>query len=157
MPLPRITFEEQRLDKLSADLRLAVDDADLNLQHVFSSHLVLASAGHVENSVIQILSEYGRVNGNPVIKRFVEKTVARNNSLNCEKIKLVSDQFHPEWWPQLEVAIAASEKEAVDSLKTLRDQVAHGKRNGTGFTVVKGYFDNAKVFIRKYSLIVLGH
>lgn len=157
MPLPQITSEEQRLEKLSADLRSAVDDADLNLQHVFSSHLVLAGAGHVENSIIQILSEYGRVNGNPVIKRFVERTVSRNNSLNCEKIKLVSDQFHPEWWPHFEVAIAASEKDAVDSLKTLRDQVAHGKRNGTGFSVVKGYFDNAKVFVRKYSLIVLGH
>lgn len=157
MPLPRITSEEQRLEQLSADLQSAVDDADLSLQHVFSSHLVLAGAGHVENSVIQILGEYGRVNGNPVMKRFVEKAVSRNNSLNCEKIKLISDQFHPDWWPQLELAMLANEKDAVDSLKTLRDQVAHGRRNGTGFTIVKGYFKNAKLFVRKYSLVVLGH
>jgi hypothetical protein len=119
--------------------------------------LVLAGAGHVENSVIQILSEYGRVNGNLLVKRFVEKTDARNNSLNCEKIKLISDQFHQDWWLQMDKIVAGPEKDAVDSLKTLRDQVAHGRRNGTGFTVVKGYFDNAKVFIRKYSLVVLGH
>lgn len=157
MPLLQILSEEQRLDKLSADLQTAVDDAELNLQHVFSSHLILAGAGHVENSVIQILSEYGRVNGNLIIKRFVEKTISRKNSLNCEKIKAVSDQFDTEWWRRLEGEVGFPEMEAVDSLKTLRDQVAHGKRNGTGFTVVKGYFDRAKVFVRKYSFIVLGY
>lgn len=155
MPLPRISSEEQRLDRLAKDLREAADGADLSIQHVFSSHLVLAGAGHVENSVIHILSEYGRVHGNPVIKRFVEKAVSRNNSLNCDKIKAVTDQFHSDWWEQIKEETLDAERDAVDSLKTLRDQIAHGRRNGTGFTVVKGYLDSAKIFVRKFSLIVI--
>ena len=157
MPPPQISSEEQRLNKLAKDLRDAADDADLNIQHVFSSHLILAGAGHVENSVIYILSEYGRINGNPAIKRFVEKTVSRNNSLNCDKIKAISDQFQLEWWSHIEATTKDAERDAVDSLKTLRDQIAHGRRNGTGFTVVKGYLDCAKVFVQKFSLVVLGH
>lgn len=102
-------------------------------------HLVLAGAGHVEQSVINILSEYGRLNGNPKIRRFVEKTIARNNSLNCEKIKTVTDQFDADWWIQLEATTSEVDRVAVDSLKTLRDQIAHGKRNGTGFSIVEGY------------------
>lgn len=157
MPLLRITSEERRLNKLVADLDKGVIDADLGLQHVFSSYLVLAGAGHIENSVIHILSEYGRTHGNSAVKRFIEKTIARNNSLNCEKIKIILDQFDVTWWSLLEAATLESEREAVDSLKTLRDQIAHGHRNGTGFSVVNGYFDSAKSFIQKFSTVVLGH
>lgn len=156
MPPLLITREEQRLDKLSADLRGAVNDADLSLQHVFSSHLVLAGAGHVEQSVINILSEYGRLNGNPKIRRFVEKTIARNNSLNCEKIKTVTDQFDADWWIQIEATTSEVDRVAVDSLKTLRDQIAHGKRNGTGFSIVESYYKSSKSFVRAFSAVVLG-
>lgn len=157
MPLQKITSEEQRISRLIADLRSAAECADLSLQHVFSSHLVLESAGHIENSIILILSEYGRINGNPAIRRFVEKTVARNNSLNCEKIRTVSDQFNLTWWPRLMTATSDSERDAVDSLKTLRDQIAHGHRNGTGLSIVEGYFSCAKVFVQEFSIVVLGY
>ena len=159
MPLPRITSDETRLDKLAADLKRAVDrvDEDINLQHVFSNHLVLAGAGHIENSVAHILSEYGRIHGNSAIKRFVEKTVFRNNSLNCKKIETVSNQFNLEWWTKIEETTLESERDAVDNLKTLRDNIAHGRHNGTGFYTVKDYFDCAKIFVKKYSIVVLGH
>lgn len=157
MPLPRIDSEEQRLAKLSSDLRTAVDDADLALQHVFSSHLILAGAGHVEKSVIHILSEYGRQNGNAEIRRFVEKSVSRNNSLNCEKIKKILDLFNASWWGQLEAGTSNDVRDSVDSLKTLRDQIAHGHRNGTGFTVVNGYYLHSRDFVRALSLVVLAH
>lgn len=157
MPLPQITREEQRLDSLAQDLHSLVDDADLNIQHVFSNHLVLAGAGHVEKSVHDILSEYGRIHGNQAIERFVAKTVLRNNSLNCDKIKSVSDQFDPEWWRQIEQTTSSEERDSVDSLKNLRDQIAHGHHNGTGFNTVNGYLKNAKTFIQKFSLVVLRH
>ncbi|WP_155984359.1 HEPN domain-containing protein [Paracoccus pantotrophus] len=145
------------MNKLASDLRAAVDDADLSIQHVFSAHLVLAGAGHIESSISHILSEYARIHGNETVGRFVEKTVARNNSLNCEKIKTIVDQFNLSWWAQVEATTLQAERDAVDSLKTLRDQFAHGRRNGTGFTIVKAYFDNAKIFVQKFSVVVLGH
>ena len=157
MPLPRITSEEAKLSQLTLDLADCVSAADLSIQHVFSSHLILAGAGHVENSIIQVLSEYGRINGNLVIKRYVEKSVSRNNSLNCEKIANICNQFDTTWWSHLEGVTLQAERDAVDSLKTLRDQVAHGRRNGTGYSVVKGYVHNAKSFVQKFSVVVLGH
>jgi len=156
MPPQRILIEEQRLDKLSADLRNAVDDADdLTLQHVFSSHLVLAGSGHIEKSVRYVLSEYGRINGNNTIKRFVEKTVARNYSLNCERIKKILDIFNPEWWEKVEAATSETERDAVNSLKTRRDKIAHGERDGTGFSTVDSYYRSSKSFIRAFSTVVL--
>lgn len=157
MPLPRIISEDAKLSKLTADLADCVHAADLSIQHVFSSHLILAGAGHVEHSIIHVLSEYGRIHGNLVIKRYIEKSVSRNNSLNCEKIETICNQFSSAWWSELEETTLQVERDAVDSLKTLRDQVAHGQRNGTGYSVVKGYVQNAKSFVRKFSVVVLGH
>lgn len=156
MPPLSVTCEEQRLDSLLSDLRIAVADADLSLQHVFSSYLILAGAGHVERSVINILSEYGRLRGDSYIGQFVRKTVERSNSLNCDKIKKLTDKFSSEWWTHIKEKTFEHEREAVDSLKTLRDGIAHGKRNGTGFSVVEGYYKDSKSFVRKFSLVVLG-
>ena len=45
---------------------------------------------------------------------------------------------------------------AVDSLKTLRDQIAHGKNNGTGYGTVKGYYQRAKAFVVDFNSVILG-
>lgn len=156
MPPHQIVSDEQRLSKLSKNLNEAIADVDLPLQYVFSNHLVLAGAGHVENSVLAILAEYCRQHSNIPIKRYVAKTVSRNNSLNCEKIKSISDDFDTSWWPEIINSTGQNVRDSIDSLKTLRDQIAHGKMNGTGITVVSQYCSDARIFVRKYSEIVLG-
>ncbi len=156
MPLQRITIEEKHLDRISADLKNAVFAVELPLQHVFSNHLVLQGAGYIETAVKHVLSEYARTHGDPRIRRFVERSVGHNNSLNCSKIQTVVDQFDTDWWSKVKEATSEEEREAVDSLKTLRDQIAHGKNNGTNFTTVADYCKKAKSFIRAFSRVVLG-
>jgi hypothetical protein len=90
LPL-RVIANAQRIDSLILTMDSAVNQLDLSLQTVFSNHVVLAGSGYVEDSVIAILSEYGKLRGNNQISRFIDKNVARHNSLNCEKIKLGAD------------------------------------------------------------------
>ena len=137
----------QRIDSLLATMDPLVGDADPRIQNVFANHIVLAGAGYVENAIIATLSEYGRVHGNARIARFVEKSVARNNSLNCEKIAAILHQFDKTWWHTIESITKIENLSAIDSLKTLRDQIAHGKPNGTGFITVRDYYNKSKVFV----------
>lgn len=154
--LPHSIFQyQQRTDNLVKLLDAAAPDVDIPILSVFSNQLAIRSAAMVEYSVIQILSEYGRLNGNQRIGRFVEKTVTRNNSLNCEKIKTILDNFDVSWWPKIQTTCPAQSLEAVDSLKTLRDQLAHGKENGTGLQTVKVYYQDAKVFVNKLNAAIL--
>ena len=44
---------------------------------------------------------------------------------------------------------------AIDSLKDLRDQIAHGKDNGTGIHIVERYFVGAKDYASTVSSVVL--
>ncbi len=82
----RVVPELQRIDTLVATLDLSVDSVDPIIQNVYANHVVLAASGYVENATAQILSQYGENNGNQRVARYIERTVSRNNSLNCKKI-----------------------------------------------------------------------
>jgi succinate dehydrogenase flavin-adding protein (antitoxin of CptAB toxin-antitoxin module) len=144
----------QRIDALVTTMDEAVVDLDNRIQNVLANHIVLAASGYVEQAVIHVLAEYGRQHGDGRISRFIDKNVSRNNSLNCEKIEKILDQFDKAWWPSIVDRTAPQNIAAVDSLKTLRDQIAHGRPNGTGYITVKDYYSKAKRFISDFAHIV---
>lgn len=145
----------QRTDSLETLLDTAAPDVSISVLGVFSNQLAIKAAGYVEFSVCQILSEYGRLNGNQRIALYIEKSIERNNSLNCEKIEKILNQFDTSWWPATRLGCNPGTLEAVDSLKTLRDQLAHGRDNGTGLHVVKGYYLSTKNFVSALGAVVL--
>lgn len=153
LPL-RVTQNRNRIDALLKTMDAAVDEVDPRIQNIFANHVVLVSAGYVEDAVLATLSEYGRVHGNPKIARFAEKAISRNNSLNCEKVEKILHQFDKDWWPEIKAQTPPASMSAIDSLKTLRDQVAHGKPNGTGYMTVKGYYKSSKRFVSDFASVV---
>ncbi len=155
MPLFQITASEQKIRSLAGDLCAASREVDLNIQHVFANYLFLASAGHVEKSVRAVLSEYARRHGNDLLKRYVERSVSRQSSLNCRKIKSLTDMFNSLWWDQVLSSTSEEERDAVDSIKALRDKIAHGEHNGTGFATVDNYHTLVKRFVQTFSGVIL--
>ena len=154
LPL-RIQSEIQRIDQRIEGIEAVLETVDFALVNILSGHVVLSAAGLVEQSAAEILGEYTRRHGNELVTRFVQRSVGRNNSLNCEKLQSLLDQFDTTWWQDILRATTAEERSAVDSLKTLRDQIAHGKQNGTGFVVTKKYYQLSKRFITKCSDLIL--
>lgn len=155
-PPPILSAEINRIDSRVKAMTALLEDVDSIVQGVFASQLAIASAGLVERSVIEVLSEYGRRHGNAALSRYVQKTVARNNSLNCNKIEDILTHFNTEWWSGLAEQMTPPEKSAIDSLKTLRDQVAHGGACGAGYGTVNGYYKSVKTFVDKLCVVVLG-
>jgi hypothetical protein len=127
---------------------------DIGVQGFFASHLVILASGHIEISVREIVCQYVTHRSNQKISRFSIKTLEYENSLNCEKISKILDKFDTDWKSELATKILASEKEAVDSLKTLRDQIAHGKPNGTGYITVKRYYEDSCKYIFKLAEVL---
>jgi RiboL-PSP-HEPN len=149
-----VASNRSRIDSIIAQMDLSIHSADMRIQNVFSSHLVILASGHIEISVREIVSSYVNRRTNPKINKFILKTLERENSLNCDKICKILDKFDPIWKDQLAISALASEKEAVDSLKTLRDQIAHGKANGTGYMIVKQYFQEGCKYLVKLNQII---
>lgn len=154
LPL-RAARERDRIDSLLKLLEESIDRVDDRAQHVFANHLVLAASGYIETSTLAILSEYAIRHGDEKFGRYVEKTISRENSLSCEKIKNILEKFDKGWWGALEAETPIDAASAIDSLKTLRDQIAHGKVNGTGFSTVRDYYARAKRFVDDFAAVVL--
>lgn len=113
-------------DKIAAQYVLVqaeLDKVDVRLQTVFANQMAIRSAGLVEKSVQLILAEYARRRSNEVLANFISKHVAWENSLNCEKIQKLLDRFDKDWWPKTFQATTEEGRLAVDSLKTIRDQL----------------------------------
>lgn len=146
LPL-RIIQYYQNFEASLPELRHSAVNCALNFQHVYSSYVALKASGLVELATREILSEYAQRHSNAYIRTFVENAVEWENSFNCEKIERLLNRFNPAWWPHIQAHTSAAQHSAVNSLKTLRDQFAHGRHNGTGYLIVEGYYFAAKSFI----------
>lgn len=127
----------------------------MTLLPVYSCHLILASSGFVEISIKEIFGAYAQRHANARIRRYVERQVSYMNSFNCEKIRGLVEAFEVGWWAQIADNLPPGSTEGVDSLKALRDQVAHGRTAGVGLNVVQGYFQGATQFIERTNDVVL--
>lgn len=136
-----IEYQFVKFDKLSRD-------SDIDIHTVLSNHMVLRVAGLVENSLQAMFDEYCRRYSNIQISHFVSKTIRRENSLNTEKIKNIIEKLDSEIWLSVSELLESVQTEALDSIKAIRDQIAHGKSNGTGLRTVRGYFDEIKKLLK---------
>ena len=154
LPL-KVLSEIQSIDFRVNELERRIDSEEMFLQSIFANHLTLAASGLIEKSTLEILGEYSNRRGNPQLRNFVQKAVSNNNSLNCEKIEKLLNQFDQAWWIQIGIDTSESQRSAVNSLKTIRDQCAHGRYNGTGFRTVKNYYQEAKGFLTVMANVIL--
>lgn len=146
---------EQRLENLLPVLRAEANACAMNMQHVYSGYLALRGAGLVELALREVMGEYAVQRGSQEIRNFVRHHVNRENSLNCDKIEKILNRFSSVWWGAISASATAAETAAIDSLKTLRDEIAHGGINGTGFSTVEGYYTAAKSFVRKVDSVII--
>lgn len=144
-----VTQYIHRFEALLPQIRANANTCPMNFQHVYANYAGLKAAGLVEFGVREILAEYGRRRGNDQLARYVRNVVEWENSLNCDKIEKLLGRFDITWWPSICGRTTAAQRAAVDSLKTLRDQYAHGTHNGTGYLIVEGYYFGAKNLVNE--------
>lgn len=133
----------------------ASNSVDIKLLSVFSNHLAIKSAGLIEKSLQYTLDEYCRRRSSAFIANFVRKMAERENSLNCEKIRNFLDRFDSSWWSEIQQDLDEPVFVAIDSLKTIRDQIAHGNHNGTGLITIKQYYENVVIFCTTMQKVIL--
>ncbi len=151
----RIRSEKDQIVNLYPKLKKAADETDLGLQTVYANHLVLKATGFLENSVRAILQEYCNRHANEQIGKFVAHKVSRLNSLSTGKLETLFNSFEPTNWAKISDLCTDEDISSVDSIKTIRDDIAHGKTNGTGLLTVNRYFTGICNFVGHVEKIIL--
>ncbi len=124
------TFE--RCGKLSS--------ADLEVQSDFARYLCVLVSGYLERAVAELVLEHARRSGGPTLQRYVEANTKRFANANCEKLKRLLGSFHLDWRARLDLVLVDEFKDAVDSIVSLRNIIAHGGSAGITYSRIKGYY-----------------
>lgn len=134
-PLSIISLEK----KLDYAISQFDAQSDVYLQSHISRYLIIVTAGYFEQVVQNTLLEFSKPRSSVQIASYVESTLAWEGSINRAKLLRILDRFDRSWYPIIESLANDEQKNAVDSIKDLRDQLAHGGENGTGYGVAKAY------------------
>lgn len=130
-------------DKITSFIALGeslMNFEDLRAQGICAKYIAIIAAGHIEIVTQRNLYEYARRRSEERIANFVLSTIQWENSLNCEKIKKILDKFDSGLKKKIFSLLDNETVEAIDSLKNLRDILAHGGDNGVSLGTVKRYF-----------------
>ena len=161
--LPAETLRsKQRLDDKIQCLNVVLTDVENNavgvdfakMQTIAANYIAVAASGLFETGVQEIFYEFTRHRSNPQVLRFVRDRLKWNTTLDCNKIDTLLDRFDSNWKGEFREQTSAAQQAAIDSLQTLRNDVAHGKHNGTGYVVVMHYYRESMAVLKTLAKIV---
>lgn len=135
----RIQYLEEVLTSIQEDAE-AVDLA--KMQYIAASYITVAASGLLETGIQTILYDFSSSKSSEKVGGYVRKKLKGAITLNCEKICALLGSFDAKWQIEFSKNITHQQKVAINSLKTLRDEVTHGRNWNPSYTNVKNYYDS---------------
>lgn len=132
-------------------MNLTTDDYQ---KSVFAKWLIMLTAGFVEKSLQDIISDYVTKRSNRSIADFSTKQIGRYLSINAEKLDEIIGSFSKQWVLDFRLRASSSQIEALNSVKNLRDVFAHGGENGVGWTTAVNYWREVRALIEHLNDVV---
>ena len=150
---------DARINSIETSLKTINDHClmkDLSkMQNISANYIVIASAGLLETGLQSILKAYCSPRCSRQLQQYLEFNLERHTTMNCEKIDTLLRKFDTSWADTFCSSIKDEQRLAIDSIKSLRDELAHGKHNGTGLQIVKGYYGHSKTTLKLLSEVIV--
>lgn len=147
-----MTLPSRDIFALEARLDFLIDKmdetTDIYMQAHHGRYLAILTAGYFEKAVQSAIIEFARNRSSREVTRFVERQISWEGSINRIKLKQILERFDDDIFERIEKIVDEEAKNAVDSIKGLRDQLAHGDDNGTGYGTVKRYHAGVRAYAR---------
>lgn len=117
-----------------------IDQNELELRADYSRYLCILVSGFLEQSVRSITANYARSRSQPQIADFVIEKTDRLTNLNCEKLTIHFSSLNKKWAETLEKILVNEAKDAINSVVSLRNLIAHGKAADITFARLSNYY-----------------
>jgi len=135
-----IHSHRQRIEAVFARSSSLSDDTELLADH--ARYLCVLVSGFIEKALSEVVLEHARRCGSPSLQRYVECNTSRFTNANSEKVLQLLGSFDTDWRKDMEEFIVDEYKDALDSVISLRHQIAHGSSVGVTYVRIKKYFDS---------------
>lgn len=130
-------------DELDATFYRAdkIDPKEIELRADFARHLCVLVSGFLDQTIKNYTIEYVKKRSSPPITRYISGAIKNATNFKSGKLSTHLQSFDANWKAELDTLIADERKDAIDSLVTLRHQIAHGKPADVTLVRVRNYYN----------------
>ena len=133
---------KQRLDATFNRVKGVGGDAEL--QSDFARYLCVLVSGYIEQAVVELVLEHARGKGAPTLQRFVEQKTKNFTNANASRVQDLLGSFDPAWRQELGKFLDDEAKDAINSIVSLRNTIAHGGSVGLTYYRINAYYRQAQ-------------
>jgi hypothetical protein len=149
-PRPSLTIRKRghairrhspRKTRVLAIFVLAENIEDIQAQAHFARYLAVTLCGLLETTVKSLVIEYSKRKADPRTASYCASVIFGFRNPNCEKLTSLVGRLDADWREKVETFLDGSTGAAVDSVKAIRDSIAHGINHGVTLGTVTKYRD----------------
>ena len=141
---------------LDGDLKLAKSQSDDEVKSLLAKIICIRISGLLEVAIKSRISDYSDNKTPKEIKRFLTQKFKDITNLKSSKLCDVLGTFSSDWKLSFEKEISENPqlKSSLDSLITLRNDIAHGQTCSISLNNVQQYYNDVKIAIDLFDKII---
>ncbi|MBV8581462.1 MAG: hypothetical protein JOZ86_12630 [Candidatus Eremiobacteraeota bacterium] len=106
---------------------------------LLTRYLCVLLSGFIERSVKDAINNYATRKSSPEFVRFVDKRTRRSVNYGAERLIALLSDFDETWENDLRTFLDVRREEALNSVKSLRNRIAHGDDVSLGYAQMRDY------------------
>lgn len=122
-------------------------DDDLEVRSDFARYLCILVSGFIENAMTVLATAYCRERSQVPVGNYAGNQLRRLQNLNSKRLEQVVGTFERSWRDELNGFLEGPRKEALDSVLSLRNQIAHGGSVGLTYVRIQEYYSHIKEIV----------
>jgi len=142
-----VSRRKQQLDATFG--RAATTSHDAELQADLARYLCVLVSGFLEQAVVELLLEHTRTRAGKTVHQYAETTLRHFTNPNAQRLVDLLARFHADWRKDIEVFLVDERKDAVNSIISLRNAIAHGQPIEVTVNRVRRYYDAIQTVVER--------
>lgn len=139
----------QLISEIDGLVARAEAQTDMEVQSDYAKYLTIRVLGLVEQVVAEIVLAHVSAQASPPVLSHTTWKMKRFQNPNSQRLIELVGSFDRRWGDSLESALTSSEREALGSIRSQRNRIAHGEPTTISLVQVKGYFAEIKSMLNR--------
>lgn len=137
---PRLLSKQKQIEDLFLELDAFVGDPVIKAYLTY--YLCIRVSGFIEDCVRSIFSDYADANSQNAVTTFVVEKLRKFPNPTWSAIVSLAKDFNDNWSVQLKANVSKTYSDAVDTIVSNRNIIAHGGTSSITLSELKTYYKN---------------
>jgi hypothetical protein len=137
---------QKKIDDLFKEAKNLPSDPEI-LSH-WAKYLCVLISGFLETGIAAIYVQYAQDRSHKNVTNYVTSELDFFMNPSMEKILVLAGSFDKGWRKELENLVEGEMKEAIDSISSNRNQIAHGEDIGLTLGTISRYYVQARKLVK---------